>query len=126
MIAAPQLTLHDPAIRQPIFMRLYRLPSLKESREDGYALSVLEEILDGGAATRFYKSLVVEQKLATGVSFSYDGLSWSDGSGWVSATPADGISMATIETAINAELRAARQELAYLSGGNPVSATTNE
>jgi len=28
--------------------------------------------------------------------------------------------------AINAELRAARQELAHLSGGNPVSATTNE
>ena len=105
MIAAPQLTLHDPAIRQPIFMRLYRLPSLKESREDGYALSVLEEILDGGAATRFYKSLVVEQKIATAANFSYDGLSWSDGSGWVSATPADGISMATIETAINAELR---------------------
>ena len=105
MIAAPQLTLHDAAIRQPVFMRLYRLPSLTQNREDGYALNVLEDILDGGSATRLYKSLVVEQKIATSVNFSYDGLSWSDGSGWISATPAEGVSLQAVETAIDAELR---------------------
>lgn len=105
MIAAPTLTLHHAQIRQPVFMRLYRLPSVTESREDGYALSVLEEILDGGAATRLYKSLVVEQKIATGVDFSYDGLNWSDGSGWVSVTPADGVALSVVEEAIDKELR---------------------
>lgn len=105
MIASPQLTLHHPMIRQPVFMRLYRLPSLKQNREDGYALSVLQDILDGGAATRLYKSLVVEQKIATGVNFSYDGLAWSDGTGWISVVPADGVELPVVEEALNKELR---------------------
>ncbi len=105
MIATPELTLHHEQIRQPAFMRVYRLPSLRESREEGYALSVLQNILDGGAATRLYKSLVVEQKIATGVNFSYDGLSLSDGSGWLSATPAEGVTLDTVEKALEAELR---------------------
>jgi len=105
MIATPELTLHHPQIQQPVFMRLYRMPSLKENKEEGYALSVLQEILDGGAATRFYKSLVVEQKIATDANFSYDGMAISDGTGWLSATPADGVALDVVEKALEAELR---------------------
>lgn len=105
MLATPELTLRHPQIQQPVFMRLYRLPSANQSREESYALSVLEEIIDGGAATRLYKSLVVEQKIATSVSFSYDGLALSDGSGWLYAVPAEGVDLKTVQTALETELR---------------------
>ena len=105
MIATPELTLHHPQIQQPVFMRLYRLPSLLQNREEGYALSVLQDILDGGAATRLYKSLVVEQKIATSVGFSYDGLAISDSVGWLSAIPAEGVSLDVVEKALETELR---------------------
>ncbi|HEY0901446.1 MAG TPA: pitrilysin family protein [Micavibrio sp.] len=105
MIVNPQLTLRHAQIQQPGFIRLYRLPSATQNRKESDALSVLAEILDGGAATRLYKSLVVEQKIAINVGFDYDGLAVSDGSGWLSATPAEGVSLATVEQALEKELR---------------------
>lgn len=105
MIAQPQLTLHHADIKQPLFLRIYRAPSLPQNRNEGHALSVLTEVLNGGAATRLYKSIVVEQKLATSVSFDYDGLKISDGAIWISASPTEKISLETLEQAIDAELR---------------------
>lgn len=105
MIANPQLTLRHPQIRQPVFMRLYRLPSAHQNRAESYALSLLSEIMDGGAATRLYKSLVMEQKIATGANFSYDGMALSDGAGWLSAVPAEGVSLDIVEKALEKELR---------------------
>lgn len=106
MIVNPQLTLRHAQIQQPSFLRLYRLPSATQNRAESDALSVLSEILDGGAATRLYKSLVVDQKIAIGVGFSYDGLAVSDGTGWLSATPAEGVSLDVVEKALEKELRA--------------------
>lgn len=105
MIVNPQLTLRHPQIRQPVFMRLYRLPSARQNKDESYALSLLSEIMDGGAATRLYKSLVVDQKIATSVNFSYDGMALSDGTGWLSAVPAEGVSLETVEKALEKELR---------------------
>lgn len=105
MIARPRLELRHTSIRQPVFMRAYRLPALTQNRDDHYALSILGEILDGGATTRLYKSLVVDQKLATGVNFSYDGTAISDSLSWISATPADGVSLEKLEKAIDEELK---------------------
>lgn len=105
MIAQPQLTLHHADIKQPLFLRIYRAPSLPQSRNEGHALSLLTEILNGGSATRLYKSIVVEQKLATSISFDYDGLKISDGAIWISASPAENISLDTLEKAIDDELR---------------------
>ncbi|MFN3826624.1 MAG: M16 family metallopeptidase [Micavibrio sp.] len=104
MIASPTLTLHHADIQQPSWMRMYRVPSLLQDKQQGYALGLLEEILSGGAATRFYKSLVVEQKLATSASFNYDGMKISDGVLWLSATPAEGVSLETLEKAVEAEI----------------------
>lgn len=105
MIVNPQLSLRHPQIRQPVFMRLYRLPSARQNRDESYALSLLGEIMDGGAATRLYKSLVADQKIATSVNFSYDGLALSDGTGWLSAVPAEGVSLERVEQALEKELR---------------------
>lgn len=105
MIVNPQLTLRHAQIQQPAFLRLYRLPSARQNRDESYALSVLAEIMDGGAATRLYKALVVDQKIAIGVNFSYDGLALSDGTGWLSATPAEGVSLDMVEKALEKELR---------------------
>lgn len=106
MIVNPQLTLRHAQIQQPSYLRLYRLPSAAQNKDESYALSLLSEILDGGAATRLYKSLVVEQKIAIGAGFSYDGLAVSDGTGWLSATPAEGVSLQQVEQALESELRA--------------------
>lgn len=105
MIALPRLVLHHPSIEQPVYQRMIRVPSLHESREDSMALQVLEEIMDGGAATRLYKSLVVDRKLATGVGLDYDPLAWDDATLVISGTPADGVDMKQLEEGIDAELR---------------------
>lgn len=105
LIALPTLTLHHESIRQPSVGRLYRVPGLNENRTDSLVLEVLENIMDGGAATRLYKALVVDRKIATDVSFSYDGTALSDGSLWIDATPANGKSLSDVEKGIDSELR---------------------
>lgn len=105
LIALPQLTLRHPVIRQPQTQRICRVPSFLQSREDSRALELLENIMDGSAATRLYRSLVVEQKIATDAGFSYDGAALSDGTLWISATPADGKTPEILQKAIDDELR---------------------
>lgn len=104
--ALPRLVLHDKSIRQPVLMQMWRVPSYTQNKDDSLALQVLENILDGGSATRFYKTLVVEQKVATGIGFSYDGDDLSDGTIGLSATPAEDVTMEKLESAADDVLRA--------------------
>lgn len=101
-----QIVMHHPTFRQPIWMQMMRAPSAHQNKSDALALQVLEEILDGGAATRFYKHLVVEQKVATSVDFSYYSDAWDDGSISIAAVPADGHTIPEVEKAVQDELRA--------------------
>jgi zinc protease len=104
-LGLPRLVMHSADIEQPVWQRLIRVPSLHQNRRDALALEVLSDIMDGGAATRFYKALVVEQKLATSVDFSYDPTAYDDALLWIDAVPADGVSMDKLEAAIDAQLR---------------------
>ncbi len=76
------------------------------NKTESLALQVLESILDGGAATRLYKTLVVEQKIASNVSLSYhaDALSW--GTVTASMTPSDGVKPEDAERAYDDVIRA--------------------
>ncbi|NQZ14915.1 MAG: insulinase family protein [Alphaproteobacteria bacterium] len=103
-IAQTNLTLEHERIHQPAFQRGYLAQSYAQNREDALALDVLQEILSGGATTRFYKSLVVEKKLAISAGFSYSGNSKDYASAWVYGTPAQGVSLDTLKDAIEAEL----------------------
>ncbi len=105
MLALPQLVMQRPDIQQPTWQRLYRVPSLRQSRDDALALDVLQEIMDGGAATRLYKALAVDQKLASSIDLDYDPFAWDDGVLWISAVPVEGVSMDTLGKAIDAQLR---------------------
>ena len=59
-----------------------------------------------GQSARMYKTLVAEQKLASGISFSYSGSARSDGTLRITANPAEGVAMDTLEAAIDDQLRA--------------------
>lgn len=94
-----------PTFRQPLWQRFYRAPSFRQNKADSLALQVMENILSGGAATRLYKALVVDQKIATSASLSYMSDAWDDATISIGAMPVDGVSMTDLENAIEAELR---------------------
>ncbi len=99
------LTLHHPSIHQPILQRLYRAPSYGQNKQDSLALEVLQNIMDGGATSRLYKTLVVEKKLATSAGMSYDGTNLSDGTLSFALTPADNVSLDQLDHAVDEILR---------------------
>ena len=92
-------------MEQPYVRRAYLAPSYtNDAPGEAEALDVLSEIIGGGATARIYKSLVVEQKIALGASGWYYGSSLDDGSIGFYAIPADGVSLAEAEAAIDAEI----------------------
>ncbi len=105
LLASPRLTLHHENIRQPLWIRLYRVPSATQNRDDARALEVLQSIMDGGAATRLYKALVVDQKIATSVGLSYRSSNRADSTLWMQVSPVPGVTMKTVQNAIEEQLR---------------------
>lgn len=101
-----RVNMTHPTFRQPLWQRYYRAPSYRQNKQDSLALQVLENILAGGAATRLYKSLVVDQKIATSVSLGYQSEAWEDTTISIGAIPADGKTMDELENAIEEQLRA--------------------
>ncbi|MGZ9097585.1 MAG: M16 family metallopeptidase [Micavibrio sp.] len=102
--AETRMTLRDPRIHQPQFIRLYRVPGVRQNKQDSLALEVLQEILSSNASTRLYKSLVFEQKLATSASLSYQGQVRGTGTLSVSITPAEDVTLEEVEAAYEAEI----------------------
>ncbi|MFK7839803.1 MAG: M16 family metallopeptidase [Bdellovibrionales bacterium] len=98
------VTLTHPVIRESVFQTLYRVASYRQNKEHALALQVLQEIMGGGATSRLYKSLVVDQKIASSAGLSYRPNSFDDSSLWVYANPLPGVDVDTIETALQEEL----------------------
>jgi len=105
LYAQTKILQRHPAIRQPIIQRLYRVPSHHQNPQDSLALEVLEEIMGAGATSRLYKSLVIEQKLATSAGMSYRSGAWDDATLALYASPAPGKHPEEIERAMEDELR---------------------
>jgi zinc protease len=105
LLGLPQLTMHSPDIRQPSLTRLYRAPSYNQSPRESMALQVLEDILGGGPTARLYKTLVVDQHMATDADISYQATSYSDSMITFGFTPATNISLEEVEWAFNDLLR---------------------
>jgi zinc protease len=86
----------------PMFLRIYRVESYAEAAPgEAEALEVLARLLGGDATSALYRKLVVERKLATGVSANYDGYARDAGQFTISATPRPGVSLDTVERAID-------------------------
>ncbi len=98
------LRLHDADIHQPVFQRMYIAPAERLAKKDARALEVLAEIMDGTPTTRFYKSLVVDQKKATNVGFDYSGTALDYGRITMAATPAAGVTPEEVGALMEAEL----------------------
>ena len=99
------MTLKHSSINQPVFQNMRLAPSDSQNKQDSLALQVLEEILSGGPTTRLYKKLVVDQKKAISVNFSYNGGALDDGVIWLSGTPAKDVSLEELEKLIQSELQ---------------------
>ena len=102
---ARRITLSDDQVRQPNWARIWKAPSYNAGEKQyASALEVLESILSDGATSRLYRSLVVERKVAAGVSLSYNPNALDLGTLSISATPAPGQDVAAVESAVDAEL----------------------
>ncbi len=104
-IAATRVTLRHERVNEPVFLRKYRVPSYRQNAADSLALQVLENIMSDGQTARLYKSLVAEQKIATGVWLSYSSSAWDDGTVTLSATPSKPDQLDLVEANIDEELR---------------------
>ncbi len=105
--AARRVVLKSPQVRQPSWSRTYLAPSYTTATGgDAYALQVLAEIMGGGATSRLYRSLVVEQGVAAsaGAWYSSDGL--DSGTFGVSGSPRPGTEIAAVEAALTAQIKA--------------------
>ncbi len=105
--AARRVVLKSPQVRQPSWSRTYLAPSYTTATGgDAYALQVLAEIMGGGATSRLYRSLVVEQGVAAsaGAWYSADGL--DSGTFGISGSPRPGTEIDAVEAALTAQIKA--------------------
>jgi zinc protease len=97
--------LADPRVQQPSWIRSYLAPSLNAgATEHAYALEVLAEILGGTSTSRLYRSLVIDQKLASSAGAYYRGTALDLATFRVYASPRPGVSLDELEAAVEAEL----------------------
>jgi len=106
--AARRVTLRDERVRQPSWSRSWLAPSLgpggggTESKH-AYPLQVAADVI-GGETGRLYRSLVVERKLAVAAGASYDPDSHDRTTFLVYASPQQGVSLETLERAVEEEI----------------------
>lgn len=71
-IAGREVIMRDARVTEPSWNRRYIAPSYTSGdSEHAYALQVLAQILGGGSTSRLYRSLVVQQGLATNAGARY-------------------------------------------------------
>jgi zinc protease len=105
-VATSRLEYRSPRVAQASWTRSFLAPSYTggESKH-AYALQVLSEIIGGGATARLHRSLVIEQKLAMSAGAYYDPGRLDLSVFGFYASPRAGISVAQVETAIEAEIK---------------------
>lgn len=97
--------MQDEKVRQPIWVRSFIAPSTSTDYNASLALQVFEQIMSGGASSRLYQSLVVEQKLASSAGLGYSSTALSHGDLSLQIVPLPNVRMDQIERAVEAELR---------------------
>jgi zinc protease len=101
-VAVRQVTLADPRVAQPSLQRSYLVPSNTTAKAgESEALEVLAQVLGNGETSRLYRSLVVEQHLATTAGGWYQGTALDEARFGVYASPLPGVTFATLEAALD-------------------------
>lgn len=98
----------EQAVQVPVLLMGYNVPSLvtagASNEKQAYALSLAQDVLDGGLSARLESRLVREQGLLTTVGTSYDLLDRGDGLFLIQATPREGVSLDQAQQAIISEI----------------------
>jgi zinc protease len=100
-------SLSDPKVRQPSLTRIYR--SLSYSTDTGHqahSLDVAMEIFGGSETSILYRTLVEDKKIAVAASAGSDTSGIGGGRVSISASPADGVTLAQLEAEIDALIAA--------------------
>jgi zinc protease len=109
--APREVDLADPRVQQPSLMRSYLAPSFSAGEtKHAYPLEVLAEILGGTSTSRLYRSLVIEQKLATSAGAYYRGTALDLTTFRLYGSPRPGVSLDRLEAAFDAELARLKSE----------------
>jgi len=103
---APRVvTLSDARVEQPSWSRRWPAPSHRTGeRVHAYPLELLAEVLGGGATSRLYRALVVEQEVAVSAGAWYDGDAWDLGSFGLWLAPRPGVPLDHAVAALEAEV----------------------
>jgi zinc protease len=103
--AERRVTLRDKRVRQPTWRRTYLAPGLQfGNKAHTYPLEVLSNIIGSGSSSRFYRSLVIKQKLAVSAGVHYSGDNRGPGRFIVFASPMLGVSIEKLQTAVDIEI----------------------
>ncbi|SLJ84528.1 M16 family metallopeptidase [Psychrobacter sp. DAB_AL43B] len=98
----------EQAVQVPVLLMGYNVPSLvtagTSNEKQAYALSLAQDVLDGGLSARLESRLIREQGLLTTVGTSYDLLDRGDGLFLIQATPREGVSLEQAQQAIISEI----------------------
>lgn len=98
----------EQAVQVPVLLMGYNVPSLltvgAKDEKQAYALSLAQDVLDGGLSARLERRLIREQGLLTSVGTSYNLLDRGDGLFLIQATPREGISLEQTQQAIVTEI----------------------
>lgn len=104
-ISQTLIRLQTDTIHQSMFQKTYIAPTEAKDRTDSLSLQILAEIMNGGPTTRLYKTLIVDQKKATGVAFDYSANALDYGTITLGATPAEGVTPEEIGQLMQAEIQ---------------------
>lgn len=97
-----RVTHRDEKVRQPSMSRFYRAVSYgTDEGRQAHALDVAMEILGGSETSRLYRELVERQRIAVRASAGASTSGLGGGSVSVSATPAEGVTLETLEAAVD-------------------------
>jgi zinc protease len=90
----------------PYLSMAFHTPLLRDAERDTepYALSMLATVLSGSDASRFPRTLVREERLASNASASYDGMARGPGFFYLGGTPTPGRTIAELEQALRREM----------------------
>jgi zinc protease len=105
-VATMRVELKSPRVAQPSWSRQWIAPSYVDGETRyAYALQVLADILGGGATSRLYRSLVLDQQLALSAGAYYNPGALNMGTFGVYASPKPGVEVKQLEAAMEAELK---------------------
>ena len=102
---AREVTLRSERVREPSFSIRYLAPSYRQAEgPEAYALQVLSEILGGGATSRLYSRLVVEQGIAASAGAGYSPMSYDYTTFDFYGAPRPGGDLEAVESALRSEI----------------------